>query len=84
MITISPVNSVLGVALAVGADDATRRSVTRPAATGTNHHSAICPWIHLDLADSALELGKRRRLAIAILHDLNLARVDELRESRAR
>ena len=73
-------HSVLGVALAVGADDATPEIRRATGSYGYEPPFGDVPWIHFDLADGALELGKRRPLAITVLHDLDLARVDELRE----
>jgi hypothetical protein len=74
-------HSVLGVALAVGADDATPEIRRPTGGYGYEPPFGDVPWIYFDLADGALELGKRRPLAITVLHDLDLARVDELRES---
>jgi len=69
------------VALAVGADDATPEIRRATSSYGYEPPFGDVPWIHFDLADGALELGKRRALAITVLHDLDLARVDKLRES---
>src|SRR5262245_8350064 len=68
-----------------------RAPVTRNDAATKVGDSAGCDWhepplrslagIYLDLADRTLELGERRQLAIAHPDDLDLARIDELREA---
>src|SRR5262245_14021030 len=73
-------HAVVGVALAVRTDDAATQ-IGDPAG-GDRHEPPFgdLSRIDLDLPDGALELGERRRLAVAVLHDLDLARVDQLRE----
>src|SRR5262249_57780735 len=73
-------HAVIGMALAVSADDPAAE-VGGPA-SGYRDEPPFgnVSLIHLDFANGALELGERRHLAVAALHDLDFARVDELGE----